>query len=97
MENEGEKLYSFLYIFFLYISCVNFLFELSLLDSIVFFRRKEASLAKVINVMINRRWSEQVGRLSSRLFFMGNGMGCGSDDPLSTREKKKKKKKKKAR
>lgn len=97
MENEGEKLYSFLYIFFLYISCVNFLFELSLLNSIVFFRRKEASLAKVINV--NRSIVDGASKLVASLlvYSLWGTVGCESDDPLSTREKKKKKKKKKAR
>lgn len=92
MENEGEKLYSFLYIFFLYISCVNFLFELSLLNSIVFFRRKEASLAKVINV--NRSIVDGASKLVASLlvYSLWGTVGCGSDDPLSTREKKKRKK-----
>lgn len=92
MENEGEKLYSFLYIFFLYISCVNFLFELSLLDSIVLFRRKEASLAKVINV--NRSIVDGASKLVASLlvYSLWGTVGCGSDHPLSTREKKKRKK-----
>lgn len=95
MENEGEKLYSFLYIFFLYISCVNFLFELSLLNSIVFFRRKEASLAKVINV--NRSIVDGASKLvASLLVYSLWGTVWGVDPTtLFPRGRKKKRKRKK--